>query len=82
MRACIVHANILANHTTTGFSLPLVLLRLHYMPPVYHVVFSAQIFHQQMIFVEQTHHHIIINTLVVGDSEASQVNILGTCRKL
>ena len=46
MRAGIVHADVLADHTSTRFALALVLLGLLNRPAIKHVILRADKFHQ------------------------------------
>ena len=77
----IVHADVLADHATAGFSLSLVLLGLHDFPSSEHIVFRAKKIHQLLIVVEKTNHQIVINTFVVKNSITGKIDILRTCRQ-
>ena len=77
----IVHADVLADHTTAGFSLSLVLLGLRDLPSAEHVVFRAKEIHQWLIIVEKTNHQLIVDAFVVKNCITGKIDILRTCRQ-
>ncbi len=75
MRAGVVSADVLADDAAARLALSLVFLRFWDVPAAEHVVFRSDEVHECGIIVEEPHHQLVIDALVVPDTIHAQIGL-------